>query len=130
MRIECEKCGTHYRVAREKIVDRTVRVHCQRCRTEMVIVGPPSEPVRKLNPQVRMEARRRREDRRRSFLRSVGKALVTSLVLLLVGLGSYFMTTTPGIPKTYAVAFIALNGLVWGIFAAVGREGRPTDAPV
>ena len=130
MRVQCEKCGTHYRVAQEKIADRIVRVRCQRCQTEMVIVGPPSEPpARPQAPQVRLEARRRRQARRRSFFGVVGRGAVTLLVLLLVGLGSYFMTTTPGIPKLYAVAFIALNGVVWGAFAARDWWNRPTDAP-
>lgn len=119
MRIQCEKCGAHYRVAEEKIADRTVRVRCQRCRTEMVIVGPPTRaPARLLRPEVRLGAQKRRKLKRRSFLRVVGRSLMTFLVLVLVGLGSYFMTTTPGIPKVYALAFIALNGVVWGAYAA------------
>lgn len=134
MRIQCEKCGTYYRVAQEKITDRTVHVRCQRCQTEMVIVGPPSEllvkPLAKsMAPQIRLGAQRRRQARRRSFFRGVGRSAVTLLVLLLVGLGSYFMTTTPGIPRVYAVAFIALNGVVWGAFAARAWWNQPTDAP-
>ena len=144
MKIQCEKCGTNYRVAKEKITNRTVRVHCQRCRTEMVIVGPPAPlpvrrlpariqegrpPDRKLNRQLLVEARRLRQARRRVFLRTLGRGVVSVFVLLVVGLGSYLMATTPGIPRTYAVAFVAINGLFWGAFVARERWSRDPDAP-
>ncbi len=138
MRIQCEKCGTNYRIAKEKIVNRTVRVHCQKCRTEMVVVGPPTRPSdspppaksldRPLNRHIQVEARRRRQTRRRTFFRTVGRGMASLLILLIVGLGSYFMATTPGIPKAYAVAFVALNGLFWGAFAARDRWSRNPDA--
>ena len=149
MKIQCEKCGTNYRVAKEKITNRTVRVHCQRCRTEMVIVGPPATlpgrrpavkspenhpPVRPTNRQLsrhlQLEARRLRQDRRKAFFRIVGRGITSLFILLIVGLGSYFMATTPGIPKAYAVAFVAINGLFWGAFAARDRWSRNPDAPV
>lgn len=96
----------------------------------MAIVGPPTvPPVRVLRPEVRLGAQKRRKLRRRSFLRAVGRSLMTLLVLTLVGLGSYFLTTTPGFPKVYALAFIALNGVVWGAYAAGEWWSRPTDAP-
>jgi predicted Zn finger-like uncharacterized protein len=147
MKIQCEKCGTNYRVAKEKIANRTVRVHCQRCRTEMVIVGPPasqpnSPPAkpsggrpparptnRQLNRHLKLEARRLRQGRRRTFFRMLGKGITSLFILLIVGLGSYFMATTPGIPKAYAVAFVAINGLFWGAFAARDRWNRNPDAP-
>ena len=139
MRIQCEKCGTNYRIAKEKITNRTVRVHCQKCRTEMVIVGPPTEPSdsrlpakspeRPLNRHIQLEARRRRQTQRRTFFRIVGRGIASLFILLIVGLGSYFMATTPGIPKTYAAIFVALNGLFWGAFAARDRWNRNPDAP-
>lgn len=140
MRIQCEKCGTNYRIAKEKIANRTVRVHCQRCRTEIVIVGPPTRPSegrppakspdRQLHRHIQLEARKRRQARRRTRFRMAGRGLASLFILLLVGLGSYLMATTPGIPKTYAVAFVALNGLFWGAFAARDRWNRNPDAPI
>lgn len=130
MRIQCERCGTKYRVAKEKIANRTVRVRCQRCHGELVIIGPPiKQPNKRLTRHVQLEARRLRQTRRRSFFKTVGRGVAFLFILLLVGLGSYFMATTPGIPKAYAVAFIALNGLVWGAIVARGRWNRHPDAP-
>ncbi|GEM_PF-6025899 len=138
MRIQCEKCGANHRIAKEKIANRIVRVHCQRCGAEMVIVGPPARPPegrppvkspdRRLHRHIQMEARKRRQTRRRAYLRTIGRGVASLFILLLVSLGSYLMATTPGIPKAYVVAFVALNGLFWGAFVARDRWTRNPDA--
>ena len=116
MIIQCDKCGATYRVAKEKLVDRTLRMKCPGCKNKLVFVGPP--PNKQLTRHIKLHAKRVRRERREAIFRKSGRGLAGIFILALVSLGTYFTATTPGIPTVYAIAFLGANCLVWGISAA------------